>query len=1055
MKKKKKPSKKLKEIFLQEAKGYLDIICLLLEEDRKADAELLKEIMSALHNLKGSASMMGYNYFSDVAVNFENYLKSYSENAPNYSGIDFSAAAITAMTRMMGNITSGDEDKNENLFIDFKSTWNIARVLNERFERERQKKETKATENLKEETELRAIFISETREKIGNIGYTIYCLTTNPNDEEAQQKLKQQWHELYIETKTVNEIEMAGILEMGTPFTEPAMIIKNAALCAEGLEVVMNAFDEALSGLEKGDKSFENLTLSVASSIEQIEERLKENKKPDAEKGKETAAAPKKSKEKRVAKKTRANKTEQLDPQLLEFFLPEAREYLDEINRLLMKWENNLEDKEIIRSLFRLTHSLKGSAATVGFKSLSKLSHSMEDRFSAIQDGEKKPTRAMMQKLFKDADKLTSTIMEATGIIEIVGEKAEKDIKAEKAGEKVPADKMDALASRTLRVSSRAVDKLFDVTAELVQSHSRLEEMREWLAQLEQDSRRDRQAIRQLIEKIVARFEYSLDKREPQQMAVAAGDEDAVIGGDFGESEFDKYDDVNILARRLDEVGFSVIGTSERMEFMLNEIDYQIEAQGNLIDAAKEKVLDLRMVSLDTVFSRLARPFRDALKEEKKDAELIIKGSENTVDKVIAEAIFDPLVQLIRNSVAHGIESASGRRKAGKSTKGKVTVNAKTIGRRITIAVADDGRGIDPDLIRKILTEKNIIEKNIARTINNEKIIDGIFFPGVSTRSGSNTLAGRGVGLDLVRDAANRFGGDATVRSTVGAGAEFILSLPLTTAIMSVLMVEVSDFQLAVPLDSVVATGRLKISDLIERENQKFYELDGREIPALDFSDMFSKGEKTGLSLISPYILFASGDSKMVFIADELLRIDEVVLRPLGNFFTSLLYFSGAAIGGDGKLRLVLNPSAIMSLVNIKSVSIGDILQRTRVKKVLLVDDSLSIRQVVGGFIQAGGYRVDTALDGQDAWEKLHINRYELIMTDLEMPRMHGYELIDRIMNHHILNKIPVVVISSRSGKKHIDKAMEMGAVSYLTKPANKKQVVALLDEILDSPITK
>ncbi|GAB4301159.1 MAG: hypothetical protein Kow0090_16700 [Myxococcota bacterium] len=1049
---KSKPSKKLRNIFVKEAEDHISVICSLLEEDRRIDDKLLAGVKAALHNLKGAASMMGYTYLSDVAAHFETFLKDAEpEKIIKPDRIDFSAAAITALTRMLANIKQEEEEKNKELYEDFNSAWQIAQAIYSRLS-EKEPPEPERGDIKEEERELRKIFIEGAREKIGNIGYTIYSLAVKPDDGEALERLKSQWNELIIEAKTLNETELALILELGNEFIKPENLKDGAKICAEALESVINNFDKALASLE-GEKSQANaVLLETAPLMEEFRKRLRDAR----EKKREKKTAKTEPKVEKIEEKKEAPSKE-LDPQLLEFFLPEAREYLDELNRLLLKWEANLDDRDILYTLFRLTHSLKGAAATVGFSSLSKIAHSMEDRFSAIREGAEKPTRQVLQSLFEQADRLTATIMQAARLGgENEEKKSAKEPRVEREREPLTTEELGRLAAKTIRVMSDDVDRLFDITAELIQTHSRLEEMRNWLAELEQDFLRDRQTIRKLIERIVARYEYSLQKAEPQIAALPSGEREESLetsAYSFGEAEFDKYDDINILARRLDEMGFAATGTSSRIEYLLNELDSQIESLGTLIDIAKERILNLRMIPLDTTFRRLARPLRDALKDEGKEARLKVEGGENRVDKMFTEALVDPLIQLIRNSVAHGIEPAEERERLGKERTGNVMVKAVTEGRRITITVSDDGRGIDPKEIRRILVEKRMMDESIAESVSDEKIIDAIFFPAISTKAKSDILAGRGVGLDLVRQTVTRLGGSVTVSSTLGRGTEFTISLPLTTAIMLVLMVEVGDYQLALPLDSVISTGHLRLNEIYEKEGQALYKFNGQDIPVLDIGGVWSPERKSGLSSISPYIALAAGERKIAFLVNELLRIDEVVLRPLSDFFAPLKYFSGAAIGGDGKLRLVVNPGAIYGLVSSKSASFADIMQRSRIKRVMLVDDSLSIRQVVGGFIQAGGFRVDTAVDGQDAWEKLHQHRYDLVMTDLEMPRMHGYELIERILSHPILKEIPIVVISSRSGKKHIEKATEMGARAYIAKPAAKKQVLAILEQFLGAPI--
>ncbi len=604
-----------------------------------------------------------------------------------------------------------------------------------------------------------------------------------------------------------------------------------------------------------------------------------------------------------------------------------------------------------------------------------------------------------------------------------------------------------------VRVHINQLDTLMNLIGELVINRSKLDKRVDIFKNVSEELDFSRSRLLDSISEFSEKYEFTLPDMG------ATGDEGL---DEFSALEFDKYDDFNILSRSLVEIGSDIVEIMNEMASFLSSFDTEIGDLAQAISRLQEEITRTRMVPVGRLFRRFTRTVRDISNRERKNVQLMVMGEDTELDKTVIEEVSDPLMHLIRNAVSHGIETPPERTAAGKNKQGTVLLNAYPEGNAIVIEVEDDGKGLSIQKIRETAIEKGLLTEEEAESVPQSMIIDYIFTPGFTTTTTTTDISGRGVGLDVVRENILNLGGTISVQTEKNMGTRFIIKLPLTLAITQALMVEVSGNLFALPLNAVEETivlDSMKLGDLSKLE---MIEVREKQIPFLKLHDILNINRRTNGRRFVPAVILGSAGTNVALLVDELLGQEEIVVKRLGEFLSGVRYFSGATISGDGQVVLILDPTHMVGLEEF-AISSSPTMESTLKERLstdegpdeeeveddktrlLLVDDSISIRKFVGKLLQNAGYNVDLAVDGLEALSKVETMRYDLIVTDLEMPRMHGYEFIGELKRDDRLKGIPIIVLTSRAGEKHKRKAMSRGADGYVVKPFNEE---ILLDKI-------
>ncbi len=558
----------------------------------------------------------------------------------------------------------------------------------------------------------------------------------------------------------------------------------------------------------------------------------------------------------------------------------------------------------------------------------------------------------------------------------------------------------------------------------------------------------------------------------------AQGAQEPASGGgwlDFSELEMDRYDDFNILSRSLTEISADISEVLSQLGGFVGRVGGDIDEFTKLGHHLQDEITEARMVPIGNLYTRLSRTARDAAKVCGKSVDLELVGEDTRLDNNIVQQITDPLIHLVRNAIAHGIEDTPARERAGKSARGKVTVRAFHRGNHVFIEVQDDGSGLDYGRIRQTGVRAGLVSAAEAEHLSENELRAFLFHPGFTTAESKTEVAGRGVGLDVVRNNVHSLNGEIEIHSETGMGTCFGVKVPLTLIISQALFVRSGATVLAMPLAVVEEIRRLRPEEIEDVGGKLLTKVRGvvTEVVRLDSALALPPIEPTN-GYMNMVIVRAAGRQVGV-VVEEVLGKDEVVIKNLGQYLRRVKLFPGATISTDGSLILLVDvnrlagtsaaevdvvvPSASAARVfgpGALAVASGSIPaaavdEPAAEKVVVIADDSISVRKFVGRILEKAGYCVKLASDGLEAAELVAQVGCHLVITDIEMPRMNGYELMAHLRQDPATRRIPVLVVTSRAGAKHRERAMKEGAASFLTKPVQEEQLLTVVEELMNS----
>jgi chemosensory pili system protein ChpA (sensor histidine kinase/response regulator) len=542
---------------------------------------------------------------------------------------------------------------------------------------------------------------------------------------------------------------------------------------------------------------------------------------------------------------------------------------------------------------------------------------------------------------------------------------------------------------------------------------------------------------------------------------------------EFSELEMDRYDDFNILSRSLTEISADITEVLTQLDGFVRRVDSDIDEFTKLAHRLQDEITQARMVPIGNLYTRLSRTVRDAAKAVGKKVELTLSGADTELDNNIIQQISDPLIHLVRNAVAHGVEREEERYQAGKTDQGNVAVRAYHRGNHIYIEVEDDGRGIDFEKVRKAAVETGLASPEHVAEMDEKALLDFLFRPGFSTAPRKTELAGRGVGLDVVRSNLTQLNGEIEVETQKSRGSRFTMKVPLTLIISQALFVRCGKTMFALPLAFVEEIRRLKATEMEEVGGKLMTKV--RDL----VTEVIRLDSALGLEEIQPVngyyrmVIVNVAGRQVGVVVEDVARKDEIVIKSLGEYLRNLKMFPGATIAPDGSLILLIDVNRLVAgeaiehrplmtnanaartyVAGVGVVARGSVPREAvddvpEEKVVILVDDSISVRKFVGRMLEKAGYRVQLASDGLEALEIVSQMRCDLVVTDLEMPRTNGYELLAHLRQDEKTRGIPVMVVTSRAGAKHRERAMREGAVAFMTKPVQEEPFIAAVTRLI------
>jgi len=556
------------------------------------------------------------------------------------------------------------------------------------------------------------------------------------------------------------------------------------------------------------------------------------------------------------------------------------------------------------------------------------------------------------------------------------------------------------------------------------------------------------------MEQTVARLREQLRKLDIETEAqIMHSHQDTLAAKDFDPLELDRYSNLQQLSRALAESSNDLSSLKDLLQNLTTEAESLLVQQSRVTAELQDGLMRTRMVPFERHVPRLTRLVRQIAQEADKRAELAVEGASGELDRQVLDKMLPPFEHMLRNAIVHGIEPAKERQEANKPATGRITIRLHREGSEMVIDVADDGRGLDVDAIRRKAYELEMLQPDSK--VTDEEIMDLILTPGFSTAGAVTQAAGRGVGMDVVANEVKKLGGSLRISSVTGQGTNFTVRLPFTLAITQALIVRTGEEVYALPLPSVEGVARIPRAELenLLSQTEPSYEY-GEETYKFRHLGMYLDGQAATLpqgEAFIPVILVRAGEFSAALLTDEMLASREIVVKSVGPQLAGIRGIAGATILGDGRIVLILDINALVRtgapVVELKKAAPKPIDDRPLA---MVVDDSITVRRVTERFLQRNGLRVVTAKDGLDAIAVLADNKPDVILLDIEMPRMDGYEFASHVRNDTRLAGIPIIMITSRVGDKHRARAIELGVNDYLGKPFQDSELLEAINRQLE-----
>ncbi|MFP6190376.1 chemotaxis histidine kinase/response regulator CheAY2 [Helicobacter pylori] len=782
--------------------------------------------------------------------------------------------------------------------------------------------------------------------------------------------------------------------------------------------------------------------------------------------------------------------------EIMEDFLIEAFEMNEQLDQDLVELEHNPEDLDLLNRIFRVAHTIKGSSSFLNLNILTHLTHNMEDVLNRARKGEIKITPDIMDVVLRSIDLMKTllvtirdtgsdtnngkeneieeavkqlqaiTSQNLEGPKERTKEAPQKEVKEEnkeEAKEEIKENKAKAPTAENTSSDNPLADEpdldYANMSAEEVEAEI------ERLLNKRQEADKERRA--QKKQEAKPKQEVTLTKEPPKTETPKAPKTEtkAKTKADTEENKAPSIgveQTVRVDVRRLDHlmnlIGELVLGKNRLIriygdveerydgEKFLEELNQVVSSISAVTTDLQLAVMKTRMQPVGKVFNKFPRMVRDLSRELGKSIELIIEGEETELDKSIVEEIGDPLIHIIRNSCDHGIEPLEERRKLNKPETGKVQLSAYNEGNHIVIKISDDGKGLDPVMLKEKAIEKGVISERDAEGMSDREAFNLIFKPGFSTAKVVSNVSGRGVGMDVVKTNIEKLNGIIEIDSEVGVGTTQKLKIPLTLAIIQALLVGVQEEYYAIPLSSVLETVRISQDEIYTVDGKSVLRLRDEVLSLVRLSDIFKVDAILESNSDVYVVIIGLADQKIGVIVDYLIGQEEVVIKSLGYYLKNTRGIAGATVRGDGKITLIVDVGAMMDMAKSIKVNITTLMNESESTKsknspsdyiVLAIDDSSTDRAIIRKCLKPLGITLLEASNGLEGLEMLKNGDKtpDAILVDIEMPKMDGYTFASEVRKYNKFKNLPLIAVTSRVTKTDRMRGVESGMTEYITKP--------------------
>lgn len=731
-----------------------------------------------------------------------------------------------------------------------------------------------------------------------------------------------------------------------------------------------------------------------------------------------------------------------VNPELLQAFLEETHDIVPQIGGRLRGWRILPQDEDIHRALLRLLHTLKGSARMAGALRLGELIHAMESHVE----------KAFRERDISDdaLDQLENEFDAISGAIEQLQHSQPVAIESandESEPVQVTPEKVESLQSKTiLRINSELIDRLVNDSGEAGMLRSKIESQLNHFKQSLQDLSESTHRLHDQLREVEIQAETQMQSHLAQQNESEHS---------FDPLEFDRFTRFQELTRLMAESIDDIITVQKNLRSSHIVAEEAVAQQSVINRQLQQSLLQIRTLPFSNFAERYYRIARQVAEDMGKKANLRIEGGEVEIDRNVLEKINPPLEHILRNAIAHGIEAPEQRLQAGKTETGQITLQLRQEGNEVIIVLSDDGRGLNLPRIREEAQRMGLIEEGEA--LDDGKILSMIFMPGLSTTDAVTGIAGRGIGLDIVRNEISLLGGRISVQSKPNQGTIFTIYLPLTLSLAQTLMVRAGKQIYAIPAFIVEHRQAFDAGTLQKMYRNHHVELNGKKYLFSHLSHLLGEpGPVSGTAKRNQVLFLHSGTQYLAVHVDELRGEAEVAIKNAGPQLARAPGVEGATITGDGEVILILNPVKLLQRSDVKKVfntpvaklTAATLKKSAKIPSVMVVDDSLTVRKVTCRLLEREGCEILIAKNGKEALEILRETIPDVMLVDLEMPKMNGFELIRQVRANRKTAKIPVIIISSRTAEKHRKIANDLGVNVFLGKPYKEEELLAHLSQL-------
>ncbi len=1062
----------LEQDFIKESKENLELVRLALQ-DIQADTTNrvpFKSIGSSIHAIRSSAHLLQKNKISDFAVGIEETAEMYeAEDMPLPTElVDVLSQSIHILEQLIQGEEVDTTDMEEK----------IDAMLNALISEEAPSLPIPEPEEIEEETsteekplfaddddfdeELLDIFREESATFIAALNESNSQLKQDLNNEEALSNLEYAAHSLRSSAKMLSFQEITQL--------------------TAGLENVVEAIR---------DGSVEN-SLEIQNDIEQtidMIQRLRDGEEIDSA---ELSAV--------VQLLDVTSRTEEPEKQshtldkesMTKVFLDEANEILEALNQNLLELENMPESTLLLNEILRHLHTLKGSAMMVEFTRIGNLAHKLEDYFQMFKEKDSDAKQEMLTPAFTAMDliqEMCQSISEGQGEAaeRFTAKLAELDNKLfyyqnfdqvttvnQPESSTTPEPKKTTGSRKDkniIKIDTGYLDNLVNMATELVINRTELtthfDNFKKMLTDIESGKKQLHQ-VQNLLEDLIEE---------------ETGESETVERTDLN-ADAEEAKDLEHVTENFKQITNVINNVTSELTYLSRDFEKNIQQISNLSKTLHNDILRVRMVPVEYLFDRFPRPVRDLAKAQGKRVTVSVEGNNAEMDRAMIEALADPVMHILRNAVDHGIEDGDTRKQNNKPKTGKIVLSARQEKSQVVIDISDDGKGIDLEAVKKTAIKRGLVTKKEAAKLSEAEILDFIFYPEFSTKAKATEVSGRGVGLDVVANQIQKLKGVIRIHTEKGQGTTFSIRVPLTLIISQALMTRIHNHAIAIPLIAVQESQQIDPAEILMDDNRRYVQAHGKLLPYISLSDIFDFGENTEEENSKNVLILHDAGISVALGIGEITGRQEIVIKALGKALQNVEYIAGGTILGNGEVALILDYASVIrsvetqffghirgrsSLKNMfsrkkaagrvklqieKGTSaseniINQKIVKGRKPRVLIVDDSNSVRSFVSGVLDKNGYSCIRATDGLEALEVLKKETIDLMITDLEMPKMDGFSLITEVRSNPENENLPIVILTGRSGKAQREKGATLGANSFIGKPFKEGDLIKVVKDFV------